>query len=69
MQALISRAKADYAATASDNARLAVRHTTLVDAVSRIERSQAADFFSIAPGGSALDGSNDQANLRTSDVG
>jgi hypothetical protein len=55
MQALISKAKADYAATASDNARLAALHTTLVDAVSRIEQSQAADFFSIAPGGSATD--------------
>jgi len=52
MQDLISKAKADYAA-ALDAGRLAAIHASLIAAVSALEREQAADFFSIAPGGSS----------------
>ena len=51
IQALISRARADYAAAADDSARLALLHVSLVQEVSRLECEQAVDFLSIAPGG------------------
>ena len=50
MQALISRAEADYAAASDDPERLARIHVELVNAVSRLEREQAANFFSTVPG-------------------
>lgn len=50
MQALISRARADYAAAADDSVRLASLHTALVKEVSQLERDQSAGFLSIAPG-------------------
>lgn len=53
MQALISRAEADYAAASADPERLTKIHADLVNAVSRLEREQAATFFSTVPGGSA----------------
>src|SRR5262249_37393221 len=51
MQALISRARADYAAAADDHDRQASLPASLVEEVSRLEREQAAGFLSIAPGG------------------
>lgn len=55
MQALISRAEADYAAASADPERLAEIHANLIAAVSRLEREQAATFFSTAPGGATTD--------------
>jgi hypothetical protein len=50
IQALISRARADYAASANDPARCHELHAALVSAVSELERQQATDFFLTAPG-------------------
>jgi hypothetical protein len=51
MQALISRAKVDYAAV-TDSTEFSSIHAALIADVSELERAQAADFFSIAPGAS-----------------
>jgi hypothetical protein len=55
MQTLISRAEADYALASADPERLAKIHANLINAVSRLEREQAATFFSTAPGGATAD--------------
>jgi len=49
IQNLIARAKADYAAAASDPARLYEIHTALIYKVSEVERTQATAFRSIFP--------------------
>lgn len=56
IQALISRARADYAAASEDSARLSSLHASLVQEVSRLEREQAVGFLSIAPGAAAAGG-------------
>lgn len=50
MQGLIARAKADYAAASDDEKRLSTMHRALVSRVSELERSQSAEFLTVAPG-------------------
>lgn len=52
MQALISQARADYAAASHDFDELSAIHRALVAQVARLEREQAAEFLTVAPGAS-----------------
>jgi hypothetical protein len=50
---IISQAKANFAAAAGDPDRIFQLHTALVAEVMRLEKAQANDFLTLAPGGSS----------------
>ena len=51
IQALVSKAEADYAGANGNEVRMTEIHRALVDAVSQLEREQSVEFFTVAPGG------------------